>query len=347
MATCNPISECGRISVQAICVSDIYQGEDIEVYFQFFDSSNNPLDLTQYNNIKGVLYGELEVPAAVYTHPRITDTFELFIEPGTAVGEAYIKIPSYITSGLPKGSLFIEFKLVSAPTTGGETITSIISCIHVSNVKHSIINTPISLPIPIVSGVTSIDGLVGDISLTNTYVPFTGTSTIDGTINITGNLNVDGVIDPKGLILIEQEYIPREIDVDDRSMIWMRDDRLMYSTNTDTYSVSLPGDNISTFVNDVNYINSIPIDNVTIELNTYGELSVVSATEVSFNFTIESDFITKEFSFTHNLNNLKYTVQITNENGEIVVVFFKKLLNTVEISFDSAPQENFYVQITN
>lgn len=139
------ISVCLTIIAQVECVVIIMQGTTACVDIQFFNKEGKPLNLDRFDEIKILLFNELECAVANFCYPDPTTgslCFPIEILQYTTIDEKIynegllrICLTKECTA-LTLGALFAEILLTEKETGGAEDITGI-SCLKVAEIIPS------------------------------------------------------------------------------------------------------------------------------------------------------------------------------------------------------------------
>ena len=138
------VSVCLMIIAQVECVVIIMQGTTACIDIQFFNKEGKPLNLNRFDEIKILLFNELECAVANFCYPELLGSkcFPLEIlqyttTDGTIHNEGLIRIClTKECTALSLGALFAEILLTENETGGAADITGI-SCLKVAEIIPS------------------------------------------------------------------------------------------------------------------------------------------------------------------------------------------------------------------
>jgi len=138
------MSVCLMIIAQVECIVIIMQGTTACIDIQFFNKEGKPLNLDRFDEIKILLFNELECAVANFCYPELLGSkcFPLEIlqyttTDGKIHNEGLIRIClTKECTSLTLGALFAEILLYERETGGVEDITGI-SCLKVAEVVSS------------------------------------------------------------------------------------------------------------------------------------------------------------------------------------------------------------------
>jgi hypothetical protein len=146
------------IIAQVECIIFIMQGTTGCIDIQFFNKEGKPLDLDRFDDIKIMLFNELECVVANFCWPDPNptgtacfpiDILQYTTTDGTIHHEGLIRIClTKECTGLTLGALFAEIILTESESGGTEDITGI-SCLKVAEIVPSRIQNlgePICIP---------------------------------------------------------------------------------------------------------------------------------------------------------------------------------------------------------
>jgi hypothetical protein len=143
------ISVCLAIFAQVECIIVIMQGTTACIDIQFFDKNGKPLDLSQYDEFRILLFDELECAIANFYYPDVPsgckgfpiEILQYTTTDGKIHNEGLVRIclTKECTSLMSTGAIFAEMLLTYRDTAGTEEVQGI-SCLKVADVVPSRIN---------------------------------------------------------------------------------------------------------------------------------------------------------------------------------------------------------------